>query len=138
MFYYSTALFDGVLSSPLLGSTLVALVNTVATYAAVFLMDRIPHRALLLLSTGGMLVSIVLLTLTQLGFLHSTIALISIMAFVSFFEIGIGNALRSPSPMILLLICRKGPIPWLFIAESFEVKYVASASKAFIIESAYD
>lgn len=92
VFYYSTALFEGVLPSPLLGSTLVALVNTVATYAAVFFMDRVPHRILLLLSTGGMLVSIILLILTQLGFAHSALALISVMAYVSFFEIGIGSA----------------------------------------------
>ena len=94
VFYYSTFLFEGVLPSPVIGSTLVALMNALATYVAVFLMDRMPHRFLLLLSTWGMLISVFLLILTQLGLTHPSLALVSVMTYVSFFEVGIGNALR--------------------------------------------
>ena len=39
VFYYSTTFFEGVIPSPLIGSTLVALVNVLATYVALKLMD---------------------------------------------------------------------------------------------------
>ena len=43
------------------------------------------------------------------GVTYRSVALIAVMAFVSFFEIGLG------------------PIPWLIVAEMFDAKYVATA-----------
>ena len=45
------------LSDPLVGTTLVALVNVIATYVALKLMDTTARRTLILLSTGGMIIS---------------------------------------------------------------------------------
>eukprot|EP01035_Chromulina_nebulosa_P019113 gene19113-24947_t len=94
VFYYSTTFFEGIISSPLLGSTLVAFINVVATYVALNLMDITARRTLILWSAG---------------YLYNTVALIAVMLFVSFFEIGLG------------------PIPWLIVAEMFDAKYVATA-----------
>lgn len=90
VFYYSTSLFEGVLPSPLLGSTLVALVNMIATYVAVIAMNIASHRFLLLVSIWGMLFSTLLLILTQLEFAPPLVALFAVMSYVSFFEIGLG------------------------------------------------
>ena len=109
VFYYSTSFFNGVLSNPLLGTNLVAFVNVIATYVALKLMDRTARRTLLLISAGGMLVSTVFIVMAVKGYFPNTIALISVMAYVSFFEIGLG------------------PIPWLIVAEMFDSKYVATA-----------
>ncbi|CAN0360832.1 unnamed protein product, partial [Ascophyllum nodosum] len=63
----------------------------------------------MLCSVGGMLVSSVVVTLTLVGFLPNIVAVLGVMAFVTFFEIGLG------------------PIPWLIVAEMFDAKYVATA-----------
>lgn len=110
VFYYSTSFFDGVIDDPLLGSTLVALVNVIATYVALKLMDITARRTLLLWSTGGMVISTVFIILALLKYMHNFVALLAVMAFVSFFEIGLG------------------PIPWLIVAEMFDAKFVATAS----------
>ena len=111
VFYYSSSFFEGIIESPLLGSTLVAFINVVATYVALIVMDTTARRTLLLWSAGGMLFSTVLITLALLGFVRNFIALFAVMAYVTFFEIGLG------------------PIPWLIVAEMFDAKYVATASK---------
>ncbi|KAL3827197.1 hypothetical protein ACHAXA_006752 [Cyclostephanos tholiformis] len=109
VFYYSTMLFDGVLDSPLLGTTLVAGVNVLATYAALRLMENTNRRTLLLWSAGGMLVSSIALVICLLGYFSKFSSLFWVIAYVSFFEIGLG------------------PIPWLIVAEMFEARYVATA-----------
>lgn len=109
VFYYSTGFFQGIMSSPLLGTTVVAAVNVVATYVALQLMDSTARRTLLLWSCGGMLVSIVFIVLALLQLVNQWWALAAVMAFVSFFEIGLG------------------PIPWLIVAEMFDAKWVATA-----------
>ena len=43
VFYYSTDFFRGVIADPLLGSTLVAAVNVLATIFATVLMDQVPR-----------------------------------------------------------------------------------------------
>lgn len=67
VFYYSTMFFEGTISNPLLGTTIVALVNVLATWLAQILMDRCFRKTLLLWSSGGMLVSILFLTLALMG-----------------------------------------------------------------------
>ena len=111
VFYYSSSFFEGIIASPLLGSTLVALINVAATYVALVVMDTTARRTLLLWSAGGMLISTALITCALLGLVRNVIALLAVMAYVSFFEIGLG------------------PIPWLIVAEMFDAKYVATASK---------
>ena len=112
VFYYSTAIFDGVISNPLVGTTLAGGINVVATYVALLLMDSCGRRTLLLWSAGGMFISCIILTMALLGYLSNIYALASVMAYVTFFEIGLG------------------PIPWLIVAEMFDAKYVALAMSA--------
>lgn len=109
VFYYSTMFFEGTISDPLLGTTIVAMVNVLATWLAQILMDRCYRKTLLLWSSGGMLMSVLFLTLALMGIVPQMISLMSVMGFVFFFEIGLG------------------PIPWLIVAEMFESKYVDPA-----------
>jgi MFS transporter, SP family, solute carrier family 2 (facilitated glucose transporter), member 3 len=108
-FFYSTEFFTGIISNPLLGSTLVAFVNVLATYIALLLMDNTPRRSLILWSAGGMFISTVFIILALVGMIPNFVALFAVMSYVSFFEIGLG------------------PIPWLIVAEMFDSKYVATA-----------
>lgn len=104
IFYYSNSFFVGIIDNPLVGTTLVGVINVVATYVALQLMDSTGRVPLLLWSTGGMLASAVVVTLTLLGFVPNVVAVIGVMSFVTFFEIGLG------------------PIPWLIVAEMFDAK----------------
>jgi SP family facilitated glucose transporter-like MFS transporter 3 len=61
--------FTGVIDNPLVGTTLVAAVNVLATWVAQLLMDSCGRRTLLLWSAGGMLVSLSGLTLALMGYL---------------------------------------------------------------------
>lgn len=109
VFYYSTSFFEGVIDDPLIGTTIVGAVNVIATYGALLLMDRCGRKSLILWSSGGMFLSVVIIVLSLLGFFSNILALVAVNLYVSFFEIGLG------------------PIPWLIVAEMFEGKYVASA-----------
>ncbi|KAL7538806.1 hypothetical protein ACHAXR_008809 [Thalassiosira sp. AJA248-18] len=104
VFYYSTMFFEGLIDSPLLGTTIVGGVNVAATYVALLLMENSNRRTLILWSAGGMLFSSVALVLCLLGFFSKMASLFFVVTFVSFFEIGLG------------------PIPWLIVAEMFEAK----------------
>ena len=112
VFYYSTSFFEGVISSPLVGTTLVGAVNVVATYVALLLMDTTGRRTLILWSTGGMFLSCIVIVLSLLHYFSNVTALIAVNVYVTFFEIGLG------------------PIPWLIVAEMFDAKYVATAMSA--------
>ncbi|CAM9311708.1 unnamed protein product [Ectocarpus sp. 12 AP-2014] len=104
VFYYSNSFFVGIIDNPLIGTTLVGVVNVIATYVALQLMDKTGRVPLMMWSTGGMLASTVVVTLSLLGMLPNVIAVFGVMAFVTFFEIGLG------------------PIPWLIVAEMFDAK----------------
>ncbi|CAN0392030.1 unnamed protein product, partial [Laminaria digitata] len=104
IFYYSNSFFVGIIDNPLIGTTLVGVINVVATYVALQLMDKTGRVPLILWSAGGMLASTVLVTLSLLGLLPNVVAVFGVMAFVTFFEIGLG------------------PIPWLIVAEMFDAK----------------
>jgi sugar porter (SP) family MFS transporter len=86
----------------ILATVLVGGVNLVVTVAALFLMDRVGRRPLLLFGIGGMLVS-----LTFLGFLFgaahvSRVAILSdVLAYLACFAIGLG------------------PVFWLLISEIY-------------------
>jgi len=109
VFYYSTSFFNGVIDNPLLGTVIVAAVNVAATWLAQILMDRCFRRTLLLWSAGGMILSLVILTAALMQVVPNYMALVSVISYVAFFEIGLG------------------PIPWLIVAEMFDAKYVATA-----------
>lgn len=53
VFYYSTSFFEGIISDPLIGTAAVGVVNVVATYVALKLMDKTGRVTLMLWSTGG-------------------------------------------------------------------------------------
>jgi len=112
VFYYSTSFFEGVIDNPLVGTTIVGAVNVVATYAAMFLMDKYGRRTLIVWSSAGMLLSCVVIVMTLLGYFQNFIALLAVNAYVIFFEFGLG------------------PIPWLIVAEMFDGRYVAVAMSA--------
>ena len=90
VFYYSTMFFEGLIDSPLLGTTLVGGVNVVATYIALLLMENTNRRTLILWSAGGMFVSSVMLVVCLLGYFSKMASLFFVISFVSFFEIGLG------------------------------------------------
>jgi len=102
---------------PWLGSVLAASVNVFFTGVAIYLMDRLGRRVLLLLSSMGMLVSCI--ALTGGLYLMTKVTVVSVglgyflvgcmLAYVAFFELGLG------------------PIPWLLVAEIFPSDLSASA-----------
>ena len=96
VFYYSTDFFEGVISNPLVGTTLVGAVNVFATYIAMLLMDSCGRRTLLLISSGGMFLCCILIVVALLGFFDNTMALVAVNLYVSFFELGLG-----PIPFLL-------------------------------------
>jgi SP family facilitated glucose transporter-like MFS transporter 3 len=107
VFYYSTSFFEGFIDRPLVGTTFIGAVNVVFTYVALVLMDSCKRKSLLLWSIGGMIVANLVLVLSQVGIFHNYVAVGAVNAYVAFYEIGMG------------------PIPWLVIAEMFEMQYVA-------------
>jgi SP family facilitated glucose transporter-like MFS transporter 3 len=109
IFYYSTMFFDGVIDNPLVGTTLVGAVNVLGTWVALLLMDSCGRKTLILCSAAGMFFSCVAAVLALLGYFNNIVALGAVMAYVTFFEIGLG------------------PIPWLIVAEMFDARYVATA-----------
>jgi MFS transporter, SP family, solute carrier family 2 (facilitated glucose transporter), member 3 len=90
VFYYSTSFFEGVIDNPLVGTTIVGGVNVLATYAVLFLMDRCGRKSLLLLSSGGMFLSCVVIVLSLLGYFSNITALFAVNSYVTFFELGLG------------------------------------------------
>ena len=107
VFYYSTSFFEGFIDQPLVGTTFIGAVNVIFTYVALLLMDSCMRKSLLLWSIGGMLLANIVLILSHMGIFHNYVAVGAVNAYVAFYEIGMG------------------PIPWLVIAEMFEMKYVA-------------
>ncbi len=77
VFYYSSSFLEDTLPSPLLGSALVALVNVLATYLALVLMDYTARRTLLLISAGGMCISAGVIVAALLGMCAPWVALVA-------------------------------------------------------------
>ncbi|XP_066475726.1 solute carrier family 2, facilitated glucose transporter member 2 [Tiliqua scincoides] len=106
IFYYSTDIFHQAhVSEPIYATIGVGAINTVFTVVALFLVERAGRRSLFLAGLAGMMVCAVTMTvglvLQPKHSWMSYISLISVFAFVSFFEIG------------------PGPIPWFIVAELF-------------------
>jgi MFS transporter, SP family, solute carrier family 2 (facilitated glucose transporter), member 3 len=105
--FYANSFFKNVgLANPLVGTTLVQIVNVISTGVALVLMDTAGRRPLLVYSTVGMIFSTVVLTLALLKLLPfaGMVSVGGVMCFVWFFEIGLG------------------PIPWLIVAEMFPAR----------------
>lgn len=90
VFYYSTMFFEGLIESPLLGTTIVGGVNVLATYVALLLMESSNRRTLILWSAGGMFASSVALVMCLLGYFNKLASLFFVNTYVIFFEIGLG------------------------------------------------
>ncbi|KAL3925072.1 MAG: hypothetical protein SGILL_000645 [Bacillariaceae sp.] len=110
VFYYSTSLFEEILNKPLLGTTSIGAINVMFTYVALRLMDSCRRKSLALWSIGGMTLSCIGLILAQIGVINDIRGIPTVMlvnCFVAFYAIGLG------------------PIPFLWIAEMVEPRYVA-------------
>lgn len=90
VFYYSTALFHGVIDDPRNGTILAFTVNAVVTVLAVLVMDRFGRRILLSVSAGGMFACCILLTFSLRGSLPGIVTIVGVMMYITFFELGLG------------------------------------------------
>ncbi|CAL1575659.1 unnamed protein product [Knipowitschia caucasica] len=106
IFYYSTSIFAKAgIAQPVYATIGVGVINTVFTLVSVALVDRAGRRTLTLAGLGGMCLCAIAMTV-GLKFQNdyawmSTLSMVAIFLFVSFFEIG------------------PGPIPWFIVAELF-------------------
>jgi SP family galactose:H+ symporter-like MFS transporter len=84
----------------------VGIVNVLATALSVWLLDRVGRRILLLIGTGGMTVFLSLLAIAffSKSELIDQIAVVSLMAYVAFFAIGLG------------------PVTWVMLSEIYPLK----------------
>lgn len=94
--YYAPKIFQIAgfpsVSSAILATVGIGVINVIATLIAVWLLDRIGRRKLLLIGVCGMVISLLVLSaafITQSQAID-LIAIISLMAYVSFFAIGLG------------------------------------------------
>ncbi len=122
LYHISTSFFASLgLKDPLLGSTYVGVINVVATVAGIYLMDNVGRRTLLLWSVGGMFFCTLGIIWAMSAIyrmednepeevaMYNLTAVVFVMAYVSFFEIGLG------------------PIAWLIVAEIFTARLLSSA-----------
>ena len=58
-----------------------------ATWVAMFLMDVLGRKTLILWSSGGMFVSCIVIVLSLLGYLNHIVALVAVNMYVAFFEV---------------------------------------------------
>lgn len=95
-------------SGAILATAGIGLVNVVMTVVSMWLIDRVGRRPLLLVGTGGMVVTLGALGLLFRTHLHggslAMFAVVILMAYVAFFAIGLG------------------PIFWLLISEIYPLK----------------
>ncbi|GAA5227650.1 sugar porter family MFS transporter [Paeniglutamicibacter antarcticus] len=115
IFYYSNSLWRSVGFSPEFASNasvITAVTNVVITIVAIFLIDKVGRRPLLLVGSTGMTISLVLMALSffnasiadgepQLAEPWSTVALVAANAFVVFFAVS------------------WGPVMWTLLGEMF-------------------
>ncbi len=115
--YYAPAIFKGAglqsESAAIAATVGVGVVNVVMTIVAIYLLDRVGRRPLLLWSAAGMAAALVVLgagfaTGGEGGFL-ALITGVSLMVYIGFFAIGLG------------------PVFWLMIAEIYPLKLRAVA-----------
>ncbi len=105
--YYAPKIFSlagfSSASSAIGASLAVGVFNVLATLVSVYAMDRLGRRPLLLIGSGGMTLSLAMLAGTFMldSPLTATLSVLSLMAYVGFFAIGLG------------------PITWVLLAELY-------------------
>ena len=87
VFYYSTSFFEGVIDNPLVGTTIVGVVNVAATWAVLFMMDSYGRKTLILWSSAGMFISCIFIVMSLLGYFNRIAALLAVNSYVAFFEV---------------------------------------------------
>lgn len=111
--YYAPRIFEGAgfaRMSAIGQSTVVGLVNMLFTVVAIVLADRVGRRPLLLVSTGGMGVSLLLLGAAfKFPVLPASALLLIILLYIAFFASAMG------------------PLVWVVMAEIFPIKVRGSA-----------
>jgi SP family arabinose:H+ symporter-like MFS transporter len=111
--YYAPRIFEGAgfeRMSAIGQSTLVGLVNMLFTVVAIVLADKVGRRPLLLVATGGMGVSLVLLGAAfRFPVLPASTLLLIILLYIAFFASAMG------------------PLVWVVMAEIFPIKVRGSA-----------
>jgi SP family arabinose:H+ symporter-like MFS transporter len=111
--YYAPRIFEGAgfaRISAIGQSAIVGLVNMLFTVVAIVLADRVGRRPLLLVATGGMGVSLVLLGAAfKFPVLPASALLLIILLYIAFFASGMG------------------PLVWVVMAEIFPIKVRGSA-----------
>ena len=91
VFYYSNMFFEGVIDDPIIGTLAAFAINVLATLFALPLVDRVGRKTLLCWSAGGMFVCCILLTLALLEILPNSMAVVAVLIYISFFELGLGS-----------------------------------------------
>lgn len=91
VFYYSNMFFEGVIDDPINGTLAAFAINVLATLFALPLVDRVGRKTLLCWSAGGMFVCCILLTLALLEILPNSMAVVAVLIYISFFELGLGS-----------------------------------------------
>ena len=102
--YYAPTIMENTglsASNSILYSVFIGVINLVTTIVAIRLVDRVGRRPLLLVSLGGMLVTLVLLGLSFVADSPSQISLLFILLYIVAFAIGMG------------------PIFWVLVGEIF-------------------
>jgi sugar porter (SP) family MFS transporter len=111
--YYAPRIFEGAgfaRMSAIGQSTIVGLVNMLFTVVAIVLADKVGRRPLLLIATGGMGVSLVLLGAAfRFPVLPASALLLIILLYIAFFASAMG------------------PLVWVVMAEIFPIKVRGSA-----------
>jgi sugar porter (SP) family MFS transporter len=107
--YYAPQIFEisgfAAPSKAILASIAIGSINVLATIVSLWLLDRVGRRKLLLIGVGGMVISLLFLSL---GFFSQhkelfEVSVISLMAYVAFFAIGLG-------PVAFLIISEIYPL----------------------------
>jgi sugar porter (SP) family MFS transporter len=115
--YYAPSLLQGAgfgNSAALLANVVNGAINVIMTIVAVWLLDRVGRRPLLLIGTAGMAVGMIVAALSFLGGSHLTgglaiVAVIGLFFYTGSFAIGLG------------------PVFWLLIAEIYPLKIRGAA-----------
>jgi sugar porter (SP) family MFS transporter len=115
--YYAPSLLQGAgfgNSAALLANVVNGAINVIMTIVAVWLLDRVGRRPLLLIGTAGMAIGMVVAALSFLGGSHLTgglaiVAVIGLFFYTGSFAIGLG------------------PVFWLLIAEIYPLKIRGAA-----------
>lgn len=107
VFYYATKIFENAgmsTNASLYSTVLVGLVNLVFTLVAVWVVDRVGRKPLLLIASIGMGASLCLMSLSLILNLQSLLVILFVLAYVASFAVAMG------------------PIVWVVIAEIFPTR----------------